>query len=129
MLLNNVLNVLCSVSVRTSVPAMNVTPITMANAVSASRSLCASRPLMVTRHISGSQGADALQHRIGGRLCQLVDDVAVRQEDDTVRIGRPVGIVRHHDDGLPEFGDRSAHEGEHLLCGVGVEVPGGLAGN
>src|ERR1700722_12615939 len=111
MLLNSVLNVLCSVSVRTNVPAMNVTPITMASAVRASRSLCASRPLMVTRHMSGSQGANALQHRVSGRLRQFVDDVAVRQEDDTVGIGRPVRVVRDHDDGLAEFGDGSAHEG------------------
>src|SRR5580698_9463107 len=102
MLLNSVLNVLCSVSVRTNVPAMKVTPITMASEVRASRSLCASRPLMVTRHMSGPQGPDALQHRIGGWLRQLVDDVAVRQEDDSVGVGRPVRIVRHHDDGLPE---------------------------
>src|ERR1700722_15664984 len=114
MLLKSVLNVLCSVSVRTSVPAMNVTPITMASAVRARRSLCASRPLMVTRHMSGPQGADALQHRVGGRLGQVIDDVPVGQEDDTIGVGCPVRVVRDHDDGLPEFGDGSAHEGQHL---------------
>src|ERR1700722_16020212 len=107
-------NVLGRVSVSTNVPAMKVTPRTMASAVSARRSLCASRPLMVTRHMSGPQGADALQHRVGGRLGPFTDDVAAGQEDDTIGIGRPVRVVRDHDDGLPEFGDGSAHEGEHL---------------
>src|SRR5580700_5229770 len=105
MLPKSVLNVLCSVSVRTNVPAMNVTPITMASAVRASRNLCASNPLMVTRHMSGPQRPDALEHRVGRGLRQLVDDVAVRQEDDPVGVGRPVRIVGDHDDRLPELRD------------------------
>src|SRR5271166_4642644 len=108
MLPNSVLNVLCKVSVRTNVPAMNVTPSTMASAVRTSRSLCASNPLTVTRHMSGSQGPDALQHQVRGRLGQLVDDVAVGQEDDAVGVGGPVRVVGHHDDGLAELRDGTA---------------------
>src|SRR5580692_4343877 len=105
MLPNRVLKVLCNVSVRTNVPAMNVTPSTMASAVRASRSLCASNPLMVTRHMSGPQRPDALQHRVGGRLRQFVDDVAVGEENHAVGVGGPMGVVRHHHDGLAELGN------------------------
>ena len=62
------------------------------------------------------------------RLGQLVDDVAVGQEDDPVGVGRPVGVVGHHDDGLAELGDGSAQERQHLGRGIGVQVPGGLVG-
>ena len=53
---------LWSVSVRTKVPDTNVTPMTMARAVRARRSLCASRPLMVTRHMSATEVLHLLQH-------------------------------------------------------------------
>src|SRR5271156_430842 len=118
----SVLNVLCSVSVSTKVPAMKVTPNTMASAVRASRSLWASSPLMVTRHMSGAQRPDALQDRVGGRLGQVVDDGAVGQEDAPVGIGRPVGVVGDHDDGLAELGDGTAQERQHLGRGNGVQV-------
>src|SRR6516225_1137118 len=102
MLPNRVLNTLCSVSVSTNVPAMKVTPRTIASAVRARRSLCANRPLMVTVHMSGAQRAHALQDGVGGRAHQLVDDAAVGQKDHAVRIGRALVVVGDHDDRLPE---------------------------
>ena len=59
---------------------------------------------------------------------QLVDDVAVGQEDDPVGVGRPVGVVGHHDDRLAELGHRPPQERQHLGGGVRVEVAGGLVG-
>src|SRR5580692_5321665 len=114
MLPNSVSNVLCSVSVSTNVPAMNVTPRTMASAVSASRSLWASSPLIVTLHMSGAQVPHPLEHRVGRRVGQLVDDLPVGQEHDPVREGGAVRVVRHHHDRLAELADRAPEEGEHL---------------
>src|SRR5580693_7458799 len=104
MLLNSVVNVLCRVSVRTNVPEMNVTPSTMASAVSPSLSLWASRPLMVTFHMSGPQGPHPLQDRVGRGLAQLAHHGAVVQEDDPVRIRGAPRVVGHHHDRLAELG-------------------------
>src|SRR6516165_7159890 len=114
MLPNNVLKVLCSVSVSTNVPEMNVTPSTMASAVNASRSLCASRPLIVTFHMSGPQLPDALEDGVRRGVVQLVDHPAVGQEDHPVGIGSAAGVVRHHHDRLPELVHRAPQETEHL---------------
>src|ERR1700761_4940450 len=103
MLPNRLLNVLCRVSVSTKVPEMNVTPSTMASAVSASRSLWASRPLSVTFHMSGPQRPHPLQDRVGGRLVQVADDGAVGQEHHPVGVRRPARVVGDHDDGLAEL--------------------------
>src|ERR1700689_474772 len=100
MLPNSTENVLCKVSVRTNVPEMNVTPSTIASAVSASRSLWASMPLKVTFRMSGPQRPHALQDRVGGRLFQLADHGSVGQEDDPVRVRGAARVVRHHDDRL-----------------------------
>src|SRR5271165_1048567 len=125
---NSVSNVLCRVSVRTNVPAMNVTPSTMASAVSARRSLWARSPLMVTRHTSGAHRSDVLEDRVGRRRGEVVDDLAVAQKNDPVGVGRAMGVVGDHDDGLAEFGDRPTQEGQHLGRGVRVEVARGLIG-
>src|ERR1700743_1723364 len=108
MLPKRLLNVLCSVSVRTNVPEMKVTPSTMASAVSPSRSLWASRPLMVTFHMSGPQRPHPLEHRVGGRLVQVADHGAVGQEHHPVGVRGPAGVVGDHDDGLAELADRAA---------------------
>src|SRR5580693_344873 len=102
----SVLNVWCRVSVSTKVPAMKVTPNTIARAVSARRSLCAMRPFRVTRHISVPQCPHALEDGIGCWRGELVDDVAVSEENDPVGICSTVRIVRHHDDRLAELGHR-----------------------
>src|ERR1700761_1604187 len=112
MLPNRLLNVLCRVSVSTKVPEMNVTPSTMASAVSASRSLWASRPLIVTFHMSGSQRPDPLQDGVGGGLEELADHRSVGQEDDPVRVRGTARVVRHHDDRLAELGHRTPQERE-----------------
>src|ERR1700683_3113280 len=104
---NSTPNVLCKVSVSTNVPEMKVTPSTMPGAVSASRSLWASRPLMVTFRMSGPQRPHALQHRIGGRLLQLAHHGPVGQEDDAGGVGGTPRVMRHHDDRLAELGHRS----------------------
>src|ERR1700721_365548 len=128
MLPNSSLNVLCNVSVRTNVPEMKVTPSTMASAVSPSRSLWASRPLMVTFHMSGPQGPHPLQDRVGGRLLELADHLAVGQEDDPVRVRGPARVVGHHDDRLAELGHRAAQETEQVRGGVRGQVAGRLIG-
>src|SRR5580700_4271065 len=99
----SVSNVRFSVSVSTKVPAMKVTPRTMASAVRASRSLWARSPLTVTRHMSGAHRLDALDDRVRRRLGELADDLAVGEEDDPVRVRSPAGVVGDHDDGLAEL--------------------------
>ena len=64
---NRVVKVLCSVSVRTSVPEMKVTPSTMAMPVSTRRSLWASKPLIVTFHMSVAELLHVFENRVGGR--------------------------------------------------------------
>src|SRR5579862_7952990 len=110
---NRFWKVLCSVSVRTNVPAMKVTPRMMARAVRARRSLWARRPLTVTRHTSGAQHADTFQHGVSGWVGQLVDDEPVGKEDHTVSIGRAARVVSDHDDGLSELVHGKAQEGQH----------------
>ena len=113
MLPNRLENVFCNVSVRTNVPAMNVTPSTIANDVSAKRSLWAKRPLIVTFFISGPlcpKGLHALQDRSGGGLLELADHFAVRQEHHPVRIGGTVGVMGHHYDRLTQLVDGPAQE-------------------
>src|SRR5450755_5073133 len=132
MLPNSTENVLFKVSVRTNVPDIKATPSTIASAVSASRSLWASRPLMVTLRMSGLQGSQGpqgphpLQDRIGGRLGQLAHHGPVGQEDDPVRIPGSPRIVRHHDDRLADFGYRSAQECQQVRGRIGVQVARGL---
>ncbi len=70
--------------------------------------------------------APAPSRRVGA--AELVDDVAVGQEDHPVRVRRAVGVVGHHDDRLTEFGHRTAQEGQHLGRRVRVQVPGRLVG-
>src|SRR5579859_2428118 len=126
MLLKSTVNVLCKVSVRTYVPEMNVTPRTIASAVSTSRSLCASSPLRVTLRTSASQRAHALKHRVGGGLVEFPHDGAVRKEDDPVRVGGAARIVGDHHDRLADFPHRLLQECQQARGGVGVQVARGL---
>src|SRR5260370_17321412 len=109
MLLNSVVNVLCRVSVRTNVPEMKVTPSTMASAVSPSRSLWASRPLIVTFHMSGPQRPDLLQDGVGGGLAEFADHGSVGQQDDPLRVPGPARALRHHDHRLAEIAPPPPH--------------------
>ena len=59
---------------------------------------------------------------------QLVDDVAVGEEDDAVGVARRDRVVGDHHDGLAELAHGLAHEGEDLGAGAAVEVAGGLVG-
>ena len=56
-----------------------------------SRSLCASRPLIVTFHMSGAQLPHPLEHRVGRRVGQLVDDLPVAPGTRPGRRRRPRG--------------------------------------
>src|SRR5271165_2363115 len=128
MLPNSTVNVLFRVSVRTNVPEMKVTPSTIASAVSASRSLWASRPLMVTFLMSGAQGPHLLQDRIGGRLFELAYHDPVGQEDDPVRVRGPPRVVSDHDDRLAQLGHRLSEKREQFRGGIGVQIARGLVG-
>src|ERR1039458_5945927 len=121
MLPNSTENVLFKVSVRTNVPEMKVTPSTIASVVSASRSLWASRPLMVTFRTSAPQGPHALEDRIGGRLVEFAHHGPVGQEDDPVRVRGPARVVRHHDNRLLELGHRASQERKQLGGGRSEE--------
>src|SRR6266571_8369135 len=119
MLPNSTANVLFRVSVKTNVPEMKATPSTIASAVSTSRSLWASSPLIVTFRTSGPQRPHPLQDRVGGRLVEFADHRPVGQEEDPVRVRGPARVVRHHDDRLAEFGHRPPEEPEQVRGGIG----------
>src|SRR5579871_573610 len=90
-----------TVSVSTKVPAMNDTPRTMAVAVRASRTLCATRLRKVALNIgSVSQPLHVVDDLLGHRLHQVVHNTAVGQEDDAIGIRGCDGVVGHHHDGL-----------------------------
>src|SRR5439155_4777952 len=116
--------------VRISAPATAITPSTTAMPDSTSRSLRDSRLFQVACSMSGRpvQALHGVQHSVGGRVAQLVDDRAVGQEDDPVGVGGGVRVVGDHDDGLPVLADRVAQEAQHLGAGAGVEVTGRLVG-
>src|SRR6266567_4314742 len=128
MLPNSTLKVLFKVSVKTNVPEMKATPSMIASAVSASRSLWARMPLIVTFRMSGPQRPHPLQDRIGGRLFKFADHGPVSQEEDPVRVRRPARVVRHHDDRLAELGHRLPEKAEQVRGGIGVQVARGLVG-
>src|SRR5689334_10478963 len=136
MFANSASNERPSVSVSTNEPATNMTDSTTAIMDSASRSLRASRLLSVARSIASAlllgarhvQALEPVQHALGGGVAQLVDDPAVGEEDDAIRVRGGVRVVRDHHDGLPEVPDRVAQEPEHLGAGARVEVAGRLVG-
>src|SRR5271170_3327524 len=107
MLPTRVVKVSCRVSVRIRLPEMNVTPRTIARAVSASLSLWARSPLRVTLRMSAPQFLHPLQHRVGRRGGQFAYHVAVGEEHDPVGVGGSVRIMGDHDDRLPELTHRS----------------------
>ena len=79
-------------------------------------------------HRSVAQALHHVEHAVRRRLAQLVDDLAVDEEDDPVGVRRSDGIVGDHHDGLTELVDCAAHERQNLVAGRGVEVAGGFVG-
>ena len=75
-----------TVSVSTNVPAMNATPSTMAMAVRNRRTLCAARLRRVARSTSVPHALHVVDDALGRRLRHLVDDAAVGEEHDAVRV-------------------------------------------
>ena len=61
-------------------------------------------------------------------IAQLVDDAAVGEEHDAVRVRGRDRVVRHHHDRLAELLHRALHEPEDLGARPGVEVAGRLVG-
>src|SRR5438445_8400558 len=131
MSLNRPSKVLEMVAVSTNVPEMNATPSITAMPVSRKRTFLLRMPLTVTFHMVGDLRAEALhlvEHRIGVGVVELVDDRAVGEEDDAIRVPSSDRVVGDHDDGLVEIVDRLAHEREDLGTRARVEVAGGLVG-
>src|SRR3954453_11334185 len=94
-------NALLIVAVKTSVPQMNATPRMIATPVSTKRTLWERIPLTVTFHMGLlPQALHPVQHALGGRLVHLVDDLAVGQEHDPVRVARGDRVVGDHHDRL-----------------------------
>ena len=115
-------------SVSTKAETTNDTARTTAKVVRANRMRLARRFLMVRRNTallprslgpSVAETAHAVQHRVGGRVGQLVDDPAIGQEDDAVGVGGRDGVVGDHDDGLAEVADRPPHEVRGSRCRSG----------
>src|SRR5690348_13447063 len=87
---NRLSKVCFTVSVSTKVPAMKATPRMMAMAVRASRSLWASRLLMVARNTSAPEPLHLVEHLLRGGIGELVDGLAVGEEH------HPVGVAGGH---------------------------------
>src|SRR5581483_1671869 len=102
-------------SVRTNVPLIVAIPRMIANAVRTVRSFRPQRPRSATDLA-----------RVGAR--QLLDDVAVREEEDPVGDRGRARVVRDHRRRLSPILYRLAEELEDLAAGPRVEVPGGLVG-
>src|SRR3954471_11647627 len=121
------LNEASIVSVNTNVPATKATPSTTANPVRTVRSLRARSPRMAMRSTSG-HGLHEVEHALGVLRGPVVDDLAVAEHDDAVRVGGGGRVVGDHDDGLAEVVDGVPEQPEDLLGGLRVEVAGRLVG-
>src|SRR5439155_22677911 len=122
---NRFWNALFMVSVRMYVPDTNPTPRTMASAVSPRRTLWASSPLNVARHMPVSVSGErlhAVQDALRRRLGHLVDRPPVVQEDHPVRVAGRGRVVCHHHGRLSELADGPPHERQELRAGARVEV-------
>src|SRR3546814_7738458 len=64
------------------------------------------------------------QDLIAVGVAQLVDDLAVGEENDAVGPGCGDRVVGDHDDGLPVLVDAAAEQLQHLGARAGVEVSG-----
>ena len=103
-----------------------MTPRTTASPDRISRSLRESRLFSVALIIDSaptparvSSRFMRVQHALGGRVAQLVDDAAVGEEDDPVGVAGGVGVVGHHHHGLAELAHRLAQEAQYLRAASG----------
>src|SRR5205085_1468993 len=125
------------------VPLTIATPRTIAIAVSVALSFRPSSPLMATRVMgraspsrlgrvrqeqqsSRLERAHDLEHLSGARTRQLLDDEAVREEQDPLGDRRSARLVGHHHDCLLILLDRGPEELQDLASRLGVQVPGWL---
>ena len=131
---NSAVKLRLRVSVKTSEPATNATPSTIANVLISRRSL---RPEQALERGAGTSaqrprrrghpGHD-LEHAVAVGVAQLVDDPAVGEEDHAVGVRRRDRVVGDHHDGLAVVVDAAAEQVEHLGARLRVEVAGGLVG-
>src|SRR3954451_17604713 len=112
-------------AVNTCVPDLNATDSTTATTVSNRRSACDMTPRSVTfsttqpfrrpgspwAHPRGSvaQLLHLVEHGSRRRLEHLVDDLAVGQEHDAIRVARGDRVVGDHHDRLVELIDGATH--------------------
>ena len=69
-----------------------------------------------------------VEDQLGGGAVQLVDDLAVGEEDHAIRVGRGDRVVGDHHDRLAELAHGPPHEVEDLGAGGGVEIAGRFVG-
>ena len=96
-------------SVKTKTATVNVTPSGTAIRVSRNRHLFAPTFLKVSfRSVIGAvaEGAHVVEDGVGGRIGELVDDVAVGEEHHPVGVGGGHRVVGDHHDGLAEVARR-----------------------
>ena len=118
-----------SVSVSTSAPETAITPSTTARADDSMRSLCDSRLFIVALTITtlprrgwapvravagGVKMLEPIQDLLGGRLLDLPDDAAVREEQHPVGVRGSLRVVGDHHDRLSMVANRVAEEAEDL---------------
>src|SRR3954451_20058973 len=89
------------VAVRTKVPAMKATPSTTEMHVEIRRRLWAHSDRKVSRNMgcSVAEGLHEVHDVLGARVVQLVDDLAVGEDQHPVRVGGGHGVVGDHHDG------------------------------
>src|SRR3954464_13791147 len=102
------------VSLNTANPDRKAQPATTAIAVSSRRPLRAMVLRSASLNISLTEPLHAVEHALGRGVGHLVDDLAVGEEDDAIRVTGGVGVVRHHHDRLAELAHGAAHEIEDL---------------
>src|SRR5215207_1989923 len=98
-------NVFFRLSASTNDPTTNATPARIEIAIAIvrprrARMLLRARSVVVPNDTSVPEPLHSIEHLLGGRTRQLVDDPPVGQEDDVVGIRGGDGIVRHHHDRL-----------------------------
>ena len=107
-----------TLSVSMNAPDTKATPRMIAKAVSSTRNLRARTPRTVSRRtgdaIASGQALHSVEHPLGRRFADLVDNLAVGEEDDTVGVRRRIRVVGDHHDRLAELGDGPTHEAENV---------------